>query len=303
MKKLKTSNDKKRHGHHHKKSHRYTKVYLPYLPALLMIGIALLISGFKIPIPGGSTLAYATKISRTSLLSETNHERAKNNLNTLSIHPKLNIAAQSKANDMAQNNYWSHITPDNQAPWEFIDDAGYVYVKAGENLAYGFVDSESTVNGWMNSQSHRDNMLDSSYTEVGFGYANSPKYQNNGQQTIVVAMYARPPTPSLSNLTQSQNTNNVNPLSSDVLGSNQLPSYTISKIQSIIGANSDTLLFIIGIFSGAATTILLARHGLRLRKLLKDSENFVFHHPVLDITLLSFIFLCIVLTRSAGIIL
>lgn len=139
-----------------------------------------------------ATLAYATEMSTSGLLSATNSQRAANGKAALSINSKLNSAAQAKANDMVARDYWSHNTPDGQAPWVFFDAAGYVYLKAGENLAYGFSTSNATIVGWMNSPSHKANLLDSNYTEVGFGFANSPNFVGTGNETIVVAHYGQP---------------------------------------------------------------------------------------------------------------
>jgi Cysteine-rich secretory protein family len=93
---------------------------------------------------------------------------------------------------MVARNYWSHNTPDGSPPWVFITAVNYEYQKAGENLAYGFDSSNTTITGWMNSPTHKANLLDTAFKEVGFGVANSESYQSNGQQTIIVAMYASP---------------------------------------------------------------------------------------------------------------
>src|SRR5690606_5510957 len=127
-----------------------------------------------------------------SLLQATNNHRARHGAGLLTINPKLTHAAQEKANDMRARDYWSHNTPEGNPPWVFIEKVGYSYVKAGENLAYGFQTSQAAIRGWMNSESHRENMLDPNYTEVGFGFANSNDYQSHGEQTIVVAMYGTP---------------------------------------------------------------------------------------------------------------
>ncbi len=137
-------------------------------------------------------LAYATNVSQAGLLSATNVQRANNGVAALSANGLLNAAAQAKANDMVNRNYWSHQTPDGQQPWVFIVNAGYQYLAAGENLAYGYMTSAAAVTGWMNSPGHKANLLSTNYTEVGFGIANSPDFIGHGQQTVVVAMYAKP---------------------------------------------------------------------------------------------------------------
>lgn len=143
--------------------------------------------------PGSpSVLAYATNVSHAGLLTSTNQHRASSGLGALALNSLLNSAAQAKANDMVAKNYWSHTSPDGRQPWDFIVATGYSYSMAGENLAYGALTSESTVQAWMNSPGHRANILKPEFTQVGFGYANSPNYQDSGPQTVIVAMYAKP---------------------------------------------------------------------------------------------------------------
>lgn len=186
--KRRASADKRRSGEHHKKSRDYLKPYWPYVPIALIVTVGLVFSN----ILGNSNrnvLGYATDISISGLLQNTNAERAVSGLGSLAINGQLNQAAQAKANDMASRDYWSHNTPEGAQPWAFITNAGYSYQTAGENLAYGFDSSTSTITAWMNSPEHRANVLNSSYSDVGFGIANSANYQGTGPQTIVVAMY------------------------------------------------------------------------------------------------------------------
>jgi len=131
-------------------------------------------------------------MSQSGLLTGTNSQRVANGLGSLALNAKLNQAAQAKANDMVARNYWAHNTPDGQAPWVFFQNAGYDYTTAGENLAYGFTTSDATVTAWMNSPPHRENVLGASYTEVGFGFANSGNFNGAGEQTVVVAEYGSP---------------------------------------------------------------------------------------------------------------
>lgn len=171
----------------------HAKIYWPYLPLIaLLLGAAFLNIWQPLQANKPATLAYATEMSRSNLLSSTNAQRASNGSGALTLNSKLNAAAQAKANDMVARNYWSHNTPDGQEPWIFFDAQGYSYTKAGENLAYGFSTSNETIIGWMNSPSHRANLLDTAFTEVGFGFANSANFVSSGNQTIIVAHYAKP---------------------------------------------------------------------------------------------------------------
>ncbi len=177
---------------HHPK--HFAKVYWPYLPVIAVVVFGMFFGGVnpKSRVNNPATLAYATEMSVGGLLSHTNQQRASNGLGALTLNSKLNSSAQAKANDMVAVDYWSHNTPSGQEPWVFFDAAGYDYQKAGENLAYGFGTSSETIVGWMNSPSHRANILDTSYTEVGFGFTNGPNFVGTGEETIVVAHYAKP---------------------------------------------------------------------------------------------------------------
>jgi len=141
--------------------------------------------------PSGSVLAYAAEMSRDALYSATNAARAANGLGPLRFNSQLNSSAQMKAQHLMDNDYWAHVAPDGTQPWYFFQAAGYAYSRAGENLAYGFASSQSTVDGWMNSPSHRANIL-GEFVDVGFGIVNAPNYQASGNQTIVVAHYGTP---------------------------------------------------------------------------------------------------------------
>lgn len=138
----------------------------------------------------GSVLGQIVTITPTGLLTETNDRRTEANLPTLTLNPRLTQAAEEKANDMLENQYWSHTSPTGIEPWHWIDQADYAYAEAGENLAKNFTTAGGTVSGWMASDGHRENMLKPSYQEVGFAVING---QFDGSpSTIVVAIYAKP---------------------------------------------------------------------------------------------------------------
>ena len=98
----------------------------------------------------------------------TNQEREHNGITPLVINDALTNAAKMKAQDMFAQNYWAHNSPTGKAPWDFIKATGYDYEYAGENLARGFTTAPEVVTAWMNSPSHRENMLSGNYRDVGF---------------------------------------------------------------------------------------------------------------------------------------
>ncbi len=178
----------------------FARVYWPYIP-LVLLAATLLSFGAQtgaisaaIQKHGSKVLAYATSMSASGLLKDTNAARADNGVGGLKLNSKLNAAAQAQANDMANRNYWSHNTPEGDPPWVWVTNEGYAYQKLGQNLAAGFDSEQATINGWLASPPHRENLLDSSFTDVGFGYANNADYTSagGGPMTIVVAFYGKP---------------------------------------------------------------------------------------------------------------
>ena len=141
-----------------------------------------------------SILGFASNITPERVLEVTNQKRAESGLTPLTLNGKLNEAAQRKAGDMFAFNYWSHISPSGRSPWSFFQEVGYKYLYAGENLARDFMNSESVVEAWMNSPTHRDNILNSNYKEIGLSVVNGTL--NGVETTLVVELFGTPtPTP------------------------------------------------------------------------------------------------------------
>jgi hypothetical protein len=332
-----SAHEKRRHGKHHKRSDDYHKAYWPYLPMALIVGLGVVVNTYWGTIQQG-VLSYATNMSVSGLLQGTNQERVGDGLKSLSLNSKLNQAAQAKANDMADRNYWSHNTPEGNPPWVFIASAGYKYQTAGENLAYGFDSSTEAVAGWMASPGHKANILNTGYVDVGFGIANAPDYQNGGQQTIVVAMYGSPetvaaapskpksstPAPTAKPASRpssapAQAAEEPKPAPKEDTNATAAPteeaavpteetaepvvaSRKVARIQLVSGASATWSAFALSAFATVALAVFFLRHGLLLRRVLVKSEAFVHKHPFLDIALVAVATVGFILTRSDGII-
>lgn len=120
----------------------------------------------------------------------TNDSRSENTLNVLVRSPVLDAAAQMKAEHMAEHEYFAHYSPDGTSPWYWFDQVSYDFVHAGENLAVHFTDSGDVVEAWMQSPSHRDNILNGNYTEIGVGTAQG---EYKGFPTVyVVQLFGTP---------------------------------------------------------------------------------------------------------------
>jgi len=126
-------------------------------------------------------------VSSGTLVNLANASRAQEGLGDLSQSDKLVSAANAKASDMFANQYFAHTSPQGKTPWDFISAAGYNYVYAGENLAIGYNDSSELHNAWMNSPSHRENILNPNFREIGIAAVEG--VYEGGQTTIVVEMF------------------------------------------------------------------------------------------------------------------
>lgn len=123
------------------------------------------------------------EISQQDLYVLINQARNNNKIPELAINSKLEMAAQLKLNDMFNNNYFGHISPSGTTPWNWFDRAKYDYKIAGENLAMDFVSSDQVVKAWLNSESHRKNILLKDFNETGIAIGSG---LINGQKTIAV---------------------------------------------------------------------------------------------------------------------
>lgn len=156
---------------------------------LLMYCLAFLLANYVIfPVLGfDKHTTLAANIDADELISLANKERKNLGLTTLSQNENLSRAALAKGNDMLKKQYWSHFGPNGETPWQFITDAGYNYVYAGENLAKDFQTSLDTHLAWMNSKTHRDNIVNSNFKDVGIAIV-SGQFQGYSS-TIVVQMF------------------------------------------------------------------------------------------------------------------
>ena len=113
----------------------------------------------------------------------TNNERQALSEPPLQRSTVLDQAATLKAEHMASLEYFAHNSPNGFTPWHWFQEVGYVYAYAGENLAVFFSDSDEVVKAWMNSPSHRANIVNATYQEIGIGTAKG-RYQ--GHDTVFV---------------------------------------------------------------------------------------------------------------------
>ncbi len=147
---------------------------LAALPFLVVLALTLAPSTLAEP---STSPANAVVLTR-HVVDLTNQQRLAKGLAPLRWNNALAEAADSYAQKMAATGFFGHDTPDGTTPTSRGHDAGYPsfywgpYI--GENLARGYRSPESVMQGWMNSEGHKHNVLLPNYTEIGVGVAVAP---------------------------------------------------------------------------------------------------------------------------------
>ncbi len=185
-------------------THHAKKIFIPhkinqYRPHLIRaqgIAAVLIIAvvaqfGYSYTTTGTpSVLSRVANIGTSDLLYHTNQQRYNQSIPGLVLNDKLSQAAFLKAQDMIENDYWAHTSPSGVEPWKWLADVGYNYSYAGENLAKNYPTADATIAAWMNSETHKANILNGNYIEVGFAVVDGVLEGQN--TTLVVALYASP---------------------------------------------------------------------------------------------------------------
>jgi hypothetical protein len=158
--------------------------------SIYSIGLILSHLSFGMVFDSATVTAQYVEHLNKQVIEVTNLKRLEKKLPQLKENKLLNLAAESRAKDMFDNDYWDHVSPDGREPWDFIKAVGYEYSYAGENLAKGFTEANSTVNAWMSSPTHRDNLLGSNYEEIGVAVYSGKL--NGKNTTVIVQLFASP---------------------------------------------------------------------------------------------------------------
>jgi hypothetical protein len=174
---------------HEENNYHARSLHTSMLSVYLFVAIMLVFVSKNVP-AFSNVLGIATDISIPKLFTLTNEERAKLGLPPLKENQQLALAAEKKAADMFKKDYWSHFAPDGGSPWDFIKQSGYQYEFAGENLAKNFLYSKNVVDAWMNSPTHRENIVKKEYSEVGYAVVNG--MLSGEETTLVVQMFGTP---------------------------------------------------------------------------------------------------------------
>ena len=111
------------------------------------------------------------------LLELINAERRKHNLNDLKIDKELQNIAILKANDLVNNNYFSHTSKTYGSPFDMLKQYNISYKTASENIA-GNPNIDAALSSWLNSESHKKNILSNDYNYTGLAIVDSIAYGN-----------------------------------------------------------------------------------------------------------------------------
>ncbi len=163
--------------------------------AMLGVGVGLL--AFSQILHTTDYLNIAAEVYPSTIVTLTNKDRLAHELKPLSTNPILEKAAMLKAQDMVAHQYFAHTSPAGITPWHWFAQAQYTFMYAGENLAINFNESENVEEAWLNSPTHRANVLSPNFTEMGVATAHG--IYDGKETTYVVELFGMPavskPTP------------------------------------------------------------------------------------------------------------
>ena len=170
--------------YHHHNEHDFDRLFL--LLRFFVFGIASVIIWYFILTP--LIVNSADKnilLEQDEILRLINEERAIIGFDSLQINTELTQIAQAKVEDMDRYNYFSHTNPKGFGFKHFLLESDYNYLIAGENLAINYNDNKKIVEAWMNSRTHRENMLNPIFEDIGLYYE---IINIDGQNHLVVAI-------------------------------------------------------------------------------------------------------------------
>lgn len=150
-----------------------------YKVSLIAISVLIVLIAF----PYQLVLAGNTK---ENIYQYTNDFRQSRGLSALNANALLEEAAQKRAEDMFNQQYFEHNSPIGATPWDTLKLVDYNYNFAGENLAMGFSSDRPAFDAWLNSPTHYANIISNNFNEIGVA-VKSGKMKD--EQTTIVVQY------------------------------------------------------------------------------------------------------------------
>lgn len=173
-----------------------TRTLVSLLLILLLISIVYLSQQSKplaqvLGIPPHPITSDSVILHKSKIYSLINNHRSKQGLSKLNISTKLEKSAELKLDHMIEEDCWSHICAE-IVPWDFMRQASYDYIYAGENLAEGFSKDEDIIEAWLKSPKHRENIEHPSFLEMGIAIECTIGYQKSKYNCIVANHFGTP---------------------------------------------------------------------------------------------------------------
>ncbi|HEY8851431.1 MAG TPA: CAP domain-containing protein [Gemmatimonadaceae bacterium] len=150
---------------------------------LLALASAIVLAGCTIPVNASSSPSTPSPATAPTTLGSTesrifrlvNAERKRQGLPNLVYNPQLDRMARIQAENMAHFQKMAHVIPEATLPTltDRAREAGYPYARLAENVALGYLNAETVVDGWMASKGHRANILNRDVEETGIAIARS----------------------------------------------------------------------------------------------------------------------------------
>lgn len=137
--------------------------------------------GDRVTVP----LLTGVKSIEAQVVELVNQQRTARGLKPLKLNWELSHVARYKSKDMRDRGYFSHNSPTYGSPFDMMRAFGIRYAAAAENIAAGQKTAQAVMNSWMNSPSHRSNILSANYTEIGVGYAAGGSYGHYWTQMFI----------------------------------------------------------------------------------------------------------------------
>jgi len=152
--------------------------------AAIAIAVKVLVTSFLfVTYPSPAELSAIVSSTMVRLINES---RIESGAEPIVEDISLGKFAAVKGKDMIERDYFAHDTPEGKRPWQWIDRSEYDYVYAGENLAMDFTSAEAVHEAFMKSPSHRRNILNPKYKDVGISVLNGDL---SGHNTILLVEF------------------------------------------------------------------------------------------------------------------
>jgi uncharacterized protein YkwD len=120
-------------------------------------------------VPASAAYA-ATSVDETgTVVALVNQERKEAGCDPVTVDDRITAAAEDHSQDQADMGKMTHTGSDGSTVGKRVTRAGYTWSKVGENVASGTTSPERVMELWMNSDAHRENILNCAFENIGVG--------------------------------------------------------------------------------------------------------------------------------------